>query len=68
MLAFVRTNIDMLPRGYRMVLILRDIEALTVPEIAHVLSIAPAEVTHRLHRARQALTTLLHTGRPVSTA
>lgn len=55
----VRTCIDRLPETYRMVLLLRDIEELDTEEAARVLDISPNAVKIRLHRARQALRTLL---------
>ena len=55
----VRASIDKLPETYRTVLLLRDIEELTTEETAQALSITPTAVKVRLHRARQALRTLL---------
>jgi RNA polymerase sigma-70 factor (ECF subfamily) len=55
----VRAAIDRLPETYRMVLMLRDIEELETPEVAEMLGISPNAVKIRLHRARQALRTLL---------
>jgi RNA polymerase sigma-70 factor, ECF subfamily len=57
--AIVRACIDRLPDNYREVLILRDIEELSTDESARVLSMTPTAVKVRLHRARQALSTLL---------
>jgi RNA polymerase sigma-70 factor (ECF subfamily) len=57
--AIVRACIDQLPENYREVLILRDIEELSTEESARVLSMTPTAVKVRLHRARQALSTLL---------
>jgi RNA polymerase sigma-70 factor (ECF subfamily) len=56
---FVRACIEELPESYRTVLILRDIEELDTDEAAQVLSVTPNVVKVRLHRARQALRTLL---------
>ena len=56
---FVRGCIDQLPENYRSVLILRDIEELDGEETARLLGLTPAAVKVRLHRARQALRTLL---------
>ena len=56
---YVHTCIDRLPASYRTVLLLRDIEELTTVEVAHVLQISENAVKIRLHRARQALMTLL---------
>ena len=48
-----------LPESYRVVLVLRDIEGLDTGEAADLLGLTPAVVKLRLHRARQALRTLL---------
>ena len=45
--------------NYRQVLILRDIEELSTEEAAKMLSMTQTAVKVRLHRARQALSTLL---------
>jgi RNA polymerase sigma-70 factor (ECF subfamily) len=55
----VRAAIEQLPETYRTVLILRDIEELSTQEVAGMLEVTPAAVKVRLHRARQALFTLL---------
>ena len=55
----VRACIERLPNNYREVLVLRDIEELSTQEVAGALSMTPAAVKVRLHRARQALSTLL---------
>ncbi|HEY2796505.1 MAG TPA: sigma-70 family RNA polymerase sigma factor [Thermoanaerobaculia bacterium] len=55
----VRAAIDRLPEAYRTVLILRDIEELSTAEAAAKLRTTPTAVKVRLHRARQALRTLL---------
>jgi len=57
--ALVRERIDSLPETYRNVLILRDIEGLDTEEAATALGTTPGAVKVRLHRARQALRTLL---------
>lgn len=57
--ALVRTHIDALPEGYRTVLVLRDIEGLDTEETAEVLGLTVNATKIRLHRARQALRTLL---------
>jgi RNA polymerase sigma-70 factor (ECF subfamily) len=57
--AVVRACIDELPDGYRVVLILRDIEELSTQDTAERLGITATAVKVRLHRARQALCTLL---------
>lgn len=55
----VRASIDRLPESYRTVLLLRDIEELSTEETAQALGISAVAVKVRLHRARQALRTLL---------
>jgi len=55
----VRSSIDRLPEQYRIVLLLRDIEEMTTEEVAAALGITANAVKIRLHRARQALRTLL---------
>jgi RNA polymerase sigma-70 factor, ECF subfamily len=55
----VRKCIAELPDNYRTVLILRDIEELDTEETAARLGLTPNAVKIRLHRARQALRTLL---------
>jgi RNA polymerase sigma-70 factor, ECF subfamily len=57
--ALVRRSIDRLPESYRVVLLMRDIEEMTTEETAKALGITTAAVKVRLHRARQALRTLL---------
>ncbi|HSP17491.1 MAG TPA: sigma-70 family RNA polymerase sigma factor [Thermoanaerobaculia bacterium] len=55
----VRKSIDRLPDTYRVVLLMRDIEEMSTEETAKALGITPTAVKVRLHRARQALRTLL---------
>jgi RNA polymerase sigma-70 factor (ECF subfamily) len=57
--ARVRACIEMLPASYRTVLTLRDIEELSTEEVADMMGLSRANVKTRLHRARQALKTLL---------
>lgn len=57
---FVRKAIQSLPEIYRTVLMLRDIEELDTQEAAKILKIDANAVKVRLHRARQALRTLLN--------
>ena len=57
--AFVRACIDRLPENYRTVLLLRDIEERSTQDVADALSMTATAVKVRLHRARQALSTLL---------
>jgi RNA polymerase sigma-70 factor (ECF subfamily) len=56
---FVRAAIDRLPESYRTVLLLRDIEELDTAEVAQALGVSDNVIKVRLHRARQALRTLL---------
>jgi RNA polymerase sigma-70 factor, ECF subfamily len=57
--ATVRACIAQLPDNYRQVLMLRDIEELGTHDVATMLGMTPTAVKVRLHRARQALSTLL---------
>jgi len=57
--ATVRACIEQLPDNYRAVLMLRDIEERSTQEVAELLTMTPTAVKVRLHRARQALSTLL---------
>lgn len=57
--ALVRRSIDRLPEDYRTVLLLRDIEQLSTEETARLLQASPGTIKTRLHRARQALRSLL---------
>lgn len=56
----VRASIERLPETYRTVLLLRDIEEIDTEETARILGITENAVKIRLHRARQALRTLLN--------
>jgi RNA polymerase sigma-70 factor (ECF subfamily) len=57
--AAVRRCIDLLPEAYRTVVLLRDVEGLNTEEAARALGISVDATKVRLHRARQALRTLL---------
>jgi RNA polymerase sigma-70 factor (ECF subfamily) len=57
--AQVRACIDRLPETHRTVLVLRDIQGLDTETVAELLGISTDAVKVRLHRARQALKTLL---------
>jgi RNA polymerase sigma-70 factor (ECF subfamily) len=57
--ALVRACIDELPESYRTALMLRDIEDLDNDEVAAALGISANAAKIRVHRARQALRTLL---------
>lgn len=58
----VRAAIARLPEPYRAVLLLRDIEEVSTADAARMLKLTPNAVKIRLHRARQALRTLLVAG------
>lgn len=55
----VRRSIDQLPDHHRAILLLRDIEQRDTEETAQLLGLTVGAVKTRLHRARQALRTLL---------
>ena len=55
----VRAQIDRLPADYRTVLVLRDLQELDTRAVAELLGLSEGNVKVRLHRARQALRTLL---------
>jgi RNA polymerase sigma-70 factor (ECF subfamily) len=55
----VRRLVDALPESHRTVLVMRDFEDMDTDEVAGALGITPNAVKVRLHRARQALKTLL---------
>ena len=57
--AAVRRCIDALPESHRLVIVLRDVEGLDTEETARQLGISADATKMRLHRARQALRTLL---------
>jgi len=57
--ALVRRSIDELPEAYRTVLLLRDIEGWENDELARHLGVSVNAAKLRVHRARQALRTLL---------
>jgi RNA polymerase sigma-70 factor (ECF subfamily) len=55
----IQRSLDRLPDDYRTVIVLRDIEELDTRQTADLLELSEAAVKTRLHRARQALRTLL---------
>jgi len=55
----IRNQIAKLPESYRTVLLLRDIEEYDTETVARMLDLTESAVKVRLHRARQALRTLL---------
>ena len=57
--AMVRECIAQLPEHHRSILVMRDIEDVSTSEVAALLGITSNAVKIRLHRARQALGTLL---------
>jgi RNA polymerase sigma-70 factor, ECF subfamily len=57
--ALVRQCIDELPDNYRSVVLLRDIDDLDTREVSAILGVTETAVKVRLHRARQALRTLI---------
>ncbi|MGE0812653.1 MAG: sigma-70 family RNA polymerase sigma factor [Vicinamibacterales bacterium] len=59
MLGLLRQCVDELPEAYRQVYLLRDIEELSSEEVAQAMGLTPNAVKIRLHRARQALMTLV---------
>jgi RNA polymerase sigma-70 factor (ECF subfamily) len=59
LLSLVRECVCNLPDGYREVYVLRDVDELSTEETATALGITPNAVKIRLHRARQALMTLV---------
>jgi RNA polymerase sigma-70 factor (ECF subfamily) len=48
----INQGILSIPKKYRMVIVLRDIEGFSTAETAQILNISPANVKVRLHRAR----------------
>lgn len=57
--SLIRSKLRELPDSYRVVLVLRDVQGLDTDATATVLGITSDAVRTRLHRARQALKTLL---------
>ena len=55
----MRQSISELPDSYRTVLLLRDIEQMSTEATAEQMGLSVGAVKTRLHRARQALKTLL---------
>ena len=48
----INRGILAIPKNYRMVIVLRDVEGFSTAETAQILNISPANVKVRLHRAR----------------
>ena len=59
LLALLRSCVTDLPEGYRQVYVLRDVEEMSNEEVALAMGLTPNAVKIRLHRARQALMTLV---------
>jgi RNA polymerase sigma-70 factor (ECF subfamily) len=59
LLALLRACVDELPDGYKQVYVLRDVEEMSNDEVALAMGLTPNAVKIRLHRARQALMTLV---------
>lgn len=57
----LRRNVDALPPKLRTVLVLRDVEGLSGPEVADTLAVTEEVVRVRLHRARRSLQSALET-------
>jgi RNA polymerase sigma-70 factor (ECF subfamily) len=57
--AIIEAALEQLPEAYRTVLILRDLEEVDTETAATMLEVSTAVIKTRLHRARQALRTLL---------
>ncbi|MBI3785391.1 MAG: sigma-70 family RNA polymerase sigma factor [Deltaproteobacteria bacterium] len=55
----IRECVERLPEQYRAAIVLRDFEELSTEEVATILGVTENAVKIRLHRARQALRTLL---------
>ena len=51
----VRSALASLPTGFRLPLLLKELEGMTVAEVAAILGLKPATVKTRLHRARMRL-------------
>ncbi|MGD9906311.1 MAG: sigma-70 family RNA polymerase sigma factor [Vicinamibacterales bacterium] len=59
LLGLLRACVHELPESYRQVYLLRDVEELSNEEVALAMGLTPNAVKIRLHRARQALMTLV---------
>lgn len=57
--ALIHAALEQLPEAYRTVLVLRDLEEVDTETAATMLEVSPSVIKTRLHRARQALRTLL---------
>ena len=52
LIGVINQGILSVPKKYRMVIVLRDIEGFSTAETAQILNLSPANVKVRLHRAR----------------
>jgi len=50
--SMINQQILSLPKKYRLVIVLRDVEGFNTAETAHILNLSPSNVKVRLHRAR----------------
>jgi RNA polymerase sigma-70 factor (ECF subfamily) len=66
--AAVQRMIDRLPSEYRLVVVLRDIQGYSYPEIAEILATSVGTIKSRLFRARRALRMLLTANEPATVA
>jgi RNA polymerase sigma-70 factor (ECF subfamily) len=55
----IKSAFSRLPSKYRMVVLLKDIEGFTYPEIAEIMNFPIGTVMSRLHRGRKALKSIL---------
>ena len=62
----VHAAIAALPRRYREVVVMRDLEGLSGEETCQALGLEPAAMKTRLHRARQRLRELMEQSKPVN--
>ena len=60
----IRAAVDSLPRNYRDIIQLRDLEERSTAETADLLSLSEANAKVRLHRARGALRKIIETAHP----
>lgn len=66
--AAVQRSIDLLPAEYKAVVILRDIQGYSYPEIAEILATSIGTIKSRLFRARRALRSILAVKEPATAA
>jgi RNA polymerase sigma-70 factor (ECF subfamily) len=56
----VKAAVEALPEGFRMAVLLADVEGFSYKEIAEILDVPIGTVMSRLHRGRKALQKALH--------